>query len=94
VARFSISIPTKKTFIELFSVTQQEGESTQVYLRRSNAEMLKVEELIEPEMLKVEELIEPIALEAFNKRSKRIMPSGEKFMFYQIEAYPISKGWM
>jgi hypothetical protein len=45
-------------------------------------------------MLKVEELIEPIALEAFNKRSKRIMHSGEKFMFYQIEAYPISKGWM
>jgi hypothetical protein len=83
VARFSTSIPTKKTFIELFSVTQQEGESTQVYLRRSNVEMLKVEELIEP-----------IALEAFNKRSKRIMPSGEKFMFYQIEAYPISKGWM
>jgi hypothetical protein len=70
VARFSTSIPTKKTFIELFSVTQQEGKSTQIYLRRSNAEMLKVEELIEP-----------IALEAFNKRSKGSCPLEKSLCF-------------
>jgi hypothetical protein len=57
VARFSTSIPTKKTFTKLFSVAWQEGESTQVYLRRFNTEMLKVKELIEP-----------VALEALKRR--------------------------
>jgi len=46
VAHFSTSIPTKKTSTKLLSVVQQEGESTRVYLKRSNTEMLKVEELI------------------------------------------------
>ena len=46
MAHFKTSIPIKKNIIELFSVAQQEDESTQVYLRRSNEKMLKVEELI------------------------------------------------
>jgi hypothetical protein len=45
---FSTNIPTRKTFIKLFSWAQQDGESTWVYLRRFNVKMLKMEELIEP----------------------------------------------
>jgi hypothetical protein len=60
VAHFSTSIPTKKTSIELLSVAQQEGESTQVYWKRSNVEMLKVKELIES-----------IALEALTRGVKQ-----------------------
>jgi hypothetical protein len=48
VACFSTNIPTRKTFIKLFSWAQQVGESTRVYLRRFNVMMLKIEELIEP----------------------------------------------
>jgi hypothetical protein len=45
VACFNTSIPAKKSFMMLFGVTQQEGESTQAYLKRFNEKMLKVEEL-------------------------------------------------
>lgn len=49
IACFSTNIPKKKkNSIELFSGAQQEGESTRVYLRRFNAKMLQVKELIEP----------------------------------------------
>jgi len=50
-ACFSTSIPAKKSSMNLFSVTQQEGKSTWVYLKRFN-------------MLKMEELLELVALEA------------------------------
>jgi hypothetical protein len=33
--------------MELFGVTQQEGEFTRTYLKRFNEKMLKVEELLE-----------------------------------------------
>jgi hypothetical protein len=33
--------------MELFGVTQQEGEFTRAYLKRFDEEMLKVEELLE-----------------------------------------------
>jgi hypothetical protein len=52
VARFNIRTPTKKTFTELFSVAQKKSESIRAYLRRFNAEMFKVEELIESVTLK------------------------------------------
>jgi hypothetical protein len=44
---FSTNIPSNKIYIELFGVTQQECESTLVYLKRFNEEMLKMEELFE-----------------------------------------------
>jgi hypothetical protein len=47
VAHFNINILIKKRFTKLFGVAQQEGESTRVYWKRSNVEMLKVKELIE-----------------------------------------------
>jgi hypothetical protein len=48
VARFSTSIPTKKSSTELFGIVQGEKELTQAYLRRFNEEMLQVEDLLEP----------------------------------------------
>jgi hypothetical protein len=48
VARFGTNIPRKKAFTQLFNVAQEEGEFTRAYLRRFNAEMFKVEELVEP----------------------------------------------
>jgi hypothetical protein len=48
VTCFNTSIPTKKSSIELFRVTQGEKDSTQAYLKRFNEEMLQVEELLEP----------------------------------------------
>jgi len=45
--RFSTSIPINKSSMELFGVTQQEGEFTRAYLKRFDEEMLKVEELLE-----------------------------------------------
>jgi hypothetical protein len=47
VACFSTSIFAKKSSMNLFGVTQQEGKSTRVYLNRFNEEMLKMEELLE-----------------------------------------------
>ena len=47
VAHFSTSITAKKNFKKLFSVMQQEDKTTQVYLKRFNEEMLKMQELIE-----------------------------------------------
>jgi len=38
--------------MNLFGVTQQEGKSTRVYLKRFNEEMLKMEELLELVALK------------------------------------------
>jgi hypothetical protein len=43
VASFSTNIPTKKSSIELFSVTQQEDKPTLAYLKSFNEQMLKVE---------------------------------------------------
>ena len=40
VTRFSTSIPTKKSSIELFGIIQGEKKSSEVYLRRFNNEML------------------------------------------------------
>ena len=48
VARFSTSIPAKKSSTELFGIVQGEKELTQAYLRRFNEEMLQVEDLLEP----------------------------------------------
>jgi hypothetical protein len=48
VTRFSTSIPTKKSSIELFGIIQGEKQSTQAYLRRFNKEMLWVEDLLKP----------------------------------------------
>jgi hypothetical protein len=53
VARFSTNIAIKKSSIKLFGVAQQEGESTQMYLKRFNEEMIKVEELLESVALEV-----------------------------------------
>jgi hypothetical protein len=47
VTYFNTNIPTKKSSTKLFGVTQQEGESTQTYLKRFNENMYKVEKLIE-----------------------------------------------
>jgi hypothetical protein len=55
VACFNTNILAKKSSMMLFGVTQQEGESTQVYLKRFNEKMLKVEEL--PESVALETLI-------------------------------------
>jgi len=41
-----------KSYMELFSITQQEIKSTQIYLKRFNKEMFKVEELLELVTLK------------------------------------------
>ena len=38
----------KKKVIELFSVAQQEGDTTRVHLKSFNEEMLNVEKLIKP----------------------------------------------
>uniref|UniRef100_U7E2F4 Retrotransposon gag domain-containing protein n=1 Tax=Populus trichocarpa TaxID=3694 RepID=U7E2F4_POPTR len=48
VARFSTSIPMKKSFAELFRVIQGGKESTLAYMRRFNEEMLQVKDLLEP----------------------------------------------
>ena len=48
VACFMTSIPVKKNFTELFSIAQQERETTRAYLKWLNEEMFKVEEFIEP----------------------------------------------
>ena len=53
VARFSTNIAIKKSSIKLFGVGQQEGESTQMYLKRFNEEMIKVEKLFESVALEV-----------------------------------------
>jgi len=53
VARFSTNIAIKKSSIKLFGVAQQEGESTQMYLKRFNEEMIKVEKLFESVALEV-----------------------------------------
>jgi hypothetical protein len=53
VARFSTNIAINKSSIKLFGVAQQEGESTQMYLKRFNEEMIKVEELLESVALEV-----------------------------------------
>lgn len=53
MARFSTNIAIKKSSIKLFGVAQQEGESTQMYLKRFNEEMIKVEELLESVALEV-----------------------------------------
>jgi hypothetical protein len=45
---FNTNIPIKKSSIKVFGVTQSDGESIRVYLKRFNEEMLKVEELIKP----------------------------------------------
>jgi hypothetical protein len=47
VSRFNIVKPFKRSFIELFGVTQLGEESTKAYLKRFNEEMLKIEELIQ-----------------------------------------------
>lgn len=47
VWRFSIVKPSKRSLIELFGVTQLGEESTKVYLKRFNEEMLKIEKLIQ-----------------------------------------------
>lgn len=47
VAYFNTNLVAKKSSTKLFSVTQQEGESTQKYLKRFNENMYKVEKLIE-----------------------------------------------
>ena len=41
-----------KSYMELFSITQQEIKSTRIYLKRFNKEMFKVEELLELVTLK------------------------------------------
>jgi hypothetical protein len=46
VTHFNTSIPTKKSFTELFGITQVKDGSTRTYLKRFNEEMLKVENLI------------------------------------------------
>jgi len=51
MTHFSNIILAKKTFTKLFSVAQEKGKFTWAYFRRFNAEMLKVEELIEPVIL-------------------------------------------
>lgn len=53
MARFSTNIAINKSSIKLFGVAQQEGESTQMYLKRFNEEMIKVEELLESVALEV-----------------------------------------
>jgi hypothetical protein len=50
---FSTSIPINKSSMELFGVTQQEGEFTRADLKRFNEKMLKVEELLEQVALEV-----------------------------------------
>jgi hypothetical protein len=47
VTQFCTSIPTKKSFTELFGITQTWNDFTRTYLKISNEEMLKVEDLIE-----------------------------------------------
>jgi len=47
VAHFSTTILSKRIFIELFGVTQLEGESTRVYLKRFKEKMLKFENFLE-----------------------------------------------
>jgi hypothetical protein len=73
VAWFSTSIPAKKSFTKLFEVTQANDESTRVYLKRFNKEMIKVEELI---ML--------MAFEALINRVRGEL-CGKSCMLYQIE---------
>ena len=46
MACLSMSIPAKKSSTKLFGITQIEDESTRVYLKRFDVEMLKVEDLI------------------------------------------------
>jgi hypothetical protein len=46
VIYFSMRIPAKKSFTKLFSITQLEGHSTKVYLKRFNKEIQNVKELI------------------------------------------------
>jgi hypothetical protein len=41
-----------KTSTKLFDVTQQENESTRVYLKRFNEKMFNMKELLEPIALK------------------------------------------
>ena len=55
VPRFntSIPIPAKKSFMELFGVTQQEDKFTQIYLKRFDEKMLKVKEFTEPVAVEV-----------------------------------------
>ena len=52
MTHFNTNIPAKKSYMELFSITQQEIESTWIYLKRFNKEMFKVEELLELVTLK------------------------------------------
>jgi hypothetical protein len=61
VACFNISIPIKKIFTKLFGVTQQEDESTHIYLKRFN----------------VEELFELVVLKALIKGGKGACPSAK-----------------
>jgi hypothetical protein len=46
MACLSISILAKKSSTKLFRITQIKDESTRVYLKRFDEEMLKVEDLI------------------------------------------------
>jgi len=52
VAYFKISIPIKKSSINLFGVTQSDGESIRAYLKRFDEKILKMKELIKPVALK------------------------------------------
>ena len=53
VTHFSTIIPIKKSSMKLFGVTQYEDESTPVYLKRCNKEMLKEKKLFELVALEV-----------------------------------------
>jgi hypothetical protein len=53
ISRFSRSIPTKKSTIELFTVTQQKDKSTTSYLQSCNEEMLNVKRLLNLQLKKL-----------------------------------------
>jgi len=48
ISCFNMSIPVKRSIIELFSITQQVDESNIIYLQRFNDEMLNMKSLLEP----------------------------------------------